>query len=332
MIVVAYEEEIRDPATGAITYAQLGTETHQDIDEVMLPSNPEDGSPIFLTKKFTGQPEYRWRVQSVCQKAGTPDAHYLVTLSRGKQVAKHFYLKNILVARGEKVRAVVHPWSLVEVEFGHSFTVGKANGDIRGNKRYVDTIQLYSMPKRRLAIVIQVIERSQEDLLQVIPITSKRPLGHDRSTVEVTPALTDFVHYQKQSWAACRMIQTVTASRIIAPMRTIPFQVPARDKGFKTKIQGAVRDSLKDALMYGVNAGGRVAAAKAQAILQEKFVAITKQSAECAASAAALGKQVTELKATLQMYEQFILESDTTLDEVREMYGPSVQGGVAVNN
>jgi uncharacterized protein YifN (PemK superfamily) len=332
MIVVIYEEVIRDKATGANTYAQLGTETHQDIDEVMLPSNPEDGSPIFLTKKFAGQREYRWRVQSVCQKAGVPDARYLVTLSRGKQVPKHFYLKNILAARGEKVRAVVHQWSLVEVEFGHSLTVGKATGDIRGNKRYAETIQLYSMPKRRLAIVIQVIERSQEDLLQVIPITSKRPLGHDRSTVEVTPALTDFFHYQKQSWAACKMIQTVTASRIIAPMRTIPFQAPARDKGFNTKIQGAVRDSLRDALMYGVNAGGRVAAAKAQATLQEKFVALTKQSAESAARAAALGQQVTDLEAKLKMCEQFILDSNTTLDEVREMYGPRVQRGVAVNN
>ncbi|MFM0011508.1 type II toxin-antitoxin system PemK/MazF family toxin [Paraburkholderia sediminicola] len=332
MIVVIYEEVIRDKAAGTITYAQLGTETHQDIDEVMLPSNPEDGSPIFLTKKFAGQRDFRWKVESVCQKAGVPDAHYLVTLSRGQQVLKHFYLKNILAARGEKVRAVVHEWSIVEVEFGHSLTVGKASGDIRSNKRYSDTIQLYSMPKRRLAIVIQVIERSQEDLLQVIPITSKAPFGQDRSIVEVTSALTDFFYYQKRSWAACKMIQTVTASRIIAPARTIPFQAPARDKGFKTKIQGFVRESLRDALMHGVNASGRVKASQALVTMNEKFAALTTQSAESAASAAALGQQVTELEARLKMYEQFVLDSNTTLDEVHELYGPRVQGGAVANN
>ncbi|WP_281718783.1 type II toxin-antitoxin system PemK/MazF family toxin [Pandoraea apista] len=321
MIVVIYEEEIRDEAAGTVRYQRLGTETHDDIDEVMLPSNPDDGSPIFLTKKFSNRAEYRWRVESVCQTAGIPDACYLVTLRRGTQVSKHYYLKNILAARRQRVRAVVHQWSIVEVEFGHSLTVAKATGDIRSNKRYADTIQLYSMPKRRLAIVIQVIERSTEDLLQVIPITSKRPRDGDPSMVEVTGALTGFKYYQKQSWAACKMIQTVTASRVIAPVRAIPYQAAARDKGFKTKIQGAVRDSLKDAIMYGVNAPGRVSAAQTLIAMTAKVAALTAKSEASVASAATFGRQVAELQAKLTMYEQFIADSGTTLDEVREMYG-----------
>lgn len=150
--------------------------------------------------------------------------------------------------------------------------------------------------------------------------------------VEVTSALKDFAFYQKRSWAACRMIQTVTASRIIAPARTIPFQAPARDKGFKTKIQGAVRESLRDALMHGVNASGRVKASQALITTQAECVALKKQSAESAANAAALGQQVAELEAKLKMYEQFVLDSSTTLDEVHQMYGPRVQGGEMANN
>ncbi len=64
-----------------------------------------------MTKKFAGKHDYRWKVESVCQKSGGADVHYLVTLSRGKQVQIHFYLKNILAARSGKVRKVVLEWS-----------------------------------------------------------------------------------------------------------------------------------------------------------------------------------------------------------------------------
>jgi uncharacterized protein YifN (PemK superfamily) len=298
----------------------LGSESHNDIEEVMLPSNPEHGAPIYMTKKFIGQRDYRWKVESVCQKSGGANVHYLVTLSRGAQVQKQFYLKNILAA-GRKVREVVYEWSIVEVEFGHSLTVGKGTGDIGSNKRYADTIQLYSMPKRRLAIVIQVIERSTEDLLQVIPITSKAPFASDRSMVEVTSALAGFSYYQKRSWAACKMIQTVTASRIIAPAKAIRFQAPARDKGFKARVQGPLRDSLKDAIMHGVNASGRVRASQALVTTQAECAALRNQVAAGNANAATLGQRVAELEAKLRMFEQFVTESGMTLEEVHELYG-----------
>lgn len=124
MIVVIYEEEKVDAASGAITYAPLGVETHQDIDEVLLPSNPEARSPIFLTKKFAGNDEYRWQVQSVCQRANALAVEYLVTLSRRKQIPKECYLKNILTSRRDQVRRVIHPWALVEVgvrSFAHGW-------------------------------------------------------------------------------------------------------------------------------------------------------------------------------------------------------------------
>jgi len=67
-IVVTYEEEVEDSASGTTTRIPLGAESHQGIEEVMLPSNPVPNSPIFLTKKFAGNDEYRWQVLDVCHR------------------------------------------------------------------------------------------------------------------------------------------------------------------------------------------------------------------------------------------------------------------------
>ncbi|GAB4062408.1 hypothetical protein [Uliginosibacterium sediminicola] len=146
---------------------------------------------------------------------GVTPLTYVVVLQRRSQIDKQDYLKNIVVARNQKVRRVLHPWAIVEVEFGHALTVGKVSGDVRGNKRYVDTVQQYSMPKRRLAVVLRVLERPSEDLIQVIPITSKPPLLTDKTAVEVTSELSMMAHYQKPNWAVAQMIQTVMRALLL---------------------------------------------------------------------------------------------------------------------
>lgn len=306
MIVVSYEEKIVNVATGAVTTAHLGSETHDAIEEVLLPSNPSPGTPIFFTKKFAGRHEYRWQVNDVRCMQGATALTYVVVLQRRPQIDKQDYLKNILTARKEKVRRVLHPWAIVEVEFGHALTVGKVSGDVRGNKRYVDTVQQYSMPKRRLAVVLQVLERASEDLVQVIPITSKPPLSTDKTAVEVTSELSTMVHYQKPSWAVSQMTQTVTASRIIAPKITPRFGPERRDKGFNQMVRGTVRDALKDAIMHGVAAGGRVS--DSAALVEER------------SKAAQLAHQVSELADKVALYEQLVEYNGLTLDEVREMF------------
>lgn len=308
MIVVNYEETKQD-TQGATVYIALGSETYHDIEEVLLPSSPMGGNPVFCTKKFAKHTEYRWEVESVQCQQGAGNLNYLVRLKRRTQIDKQHYLKNILATRKTRARALLHPWAIVEVEFGHSPTVGKASGDIKGNKRYVDTIQLYSMPKRRLAVVTQVIERTTEDLVQVIPISSKQPPASEQAVVEVTSQLSNMAHYQKPSWAICRMIQTVTASRVIAPMVTFAPGKRARDTSFKTAVRGAVRRDLKDAMMYGVSAGGRVA--EAQALVAEK------------ALSAQLHAQIAELSgkmALFSLYEQVARDTGLSVEEMREMY------------
>lgn len=312
MIIIKYEEERVDHSTGDYTYTALGEEAHKDIEEILLPDTPRT-SPIFFTKKFVGQPEYRWEVRSVEQNQNTTPLTYTVTLIRRRQVEKEFYLKNILATRRYTVRRVIYPWSLVEVEFGHAPTVRKLNCDTRSNKRYADTVQVHSMPKRRLAVVIQVIERNNEDLLQVVPITSQQPHSSDKAAVEITSALSKMVNYQKQSWAICRMIQTVTASRVIAPLVDRSPGPPVRDKSFRTQVRDTVREALKDALMFGVAADNRVQ--------DTANLAIEKQlNEQLKLNTESLTRQIAELEKKLGLYEKLAEYNELTHADVLEMF------------
>lgn len=311
MIVVKYEEEQVDVGTGTITFVQLGVESHQDIEEVLLPNNPTANDPIFFTKKFQGNTEYRWEVKGVIQHPVAVPRTYIVTLRRRNQVGKKYYLKNILAAQAHNAARVLHPWAIVEVEFGHSLTIGKENGNIRSGKRYADTIQHLSMPKRRLAIVIQV-HLGRNELVQVIPISSKPPHAGDNTMVEVTTCLTDMEHYQKPSWAVCSMIQTVTASRIMAPMVKNTSK-PMRDTRFRNLVRGVVRATLKDAIMYGVAAPGRVFAA----------LSLTQALAEnqnLQSQNAALTQRLTSLESQVKLYEKWGLDMNVTIEDLRETY------------
>ncbi|MFC4421555.1 type II toxin-antitoxin system PemK/MazF family toxin [Cupriavidus pampae] len=304
-----YEEATVDATTGAEVYTPLGHEAHHGIEQVLLPLSPTAGNPIFLTKKFIGHPEYRWQVHSVHRAPGANRMIYRVLLIRRTQIDKQYYLKNILASRRKGARSVLHPWALVEVEFGHHFNVGDATGNFKESKQYVDTIQLYSMPKRRLAVVTQVIERKAEDLVQVIPISSKLPEADEQSTVEVTSQLIRMVHYQKRSWAICTMIQTVTASRIIAPLVARTSRLHSRDPTFGIVVRGHIRTQLKDAILHGVAAGSRIS--DTQSLMAEK------------ALSARLSAEVASMETKLELfalYEQVAADSKLTLDEMRQLF------------
>lgn len=313
MIIVIYQEAEKDSASGAVTYKSLGSESHAGIEEVLLPATPQSKNPIFFTKKFAGHIEYRWEVLDIQSQSTTSHAIYTVTLRRRAQIDKAFYLKNIIAARKQQVRSVLHPWALVEVEFGHSPVVGKSNGNIRGNKRYVDTVQLYSMPKRRLAVVIQIITRSGEDLVQIVPITSQPPVPGEKAAVEVTTELSKMKDYQKRSWAVCRMIQTVTASRIIAPL-VKAARTETRDKSFRCSVRGGVvREKLKDALMFGVAADSRVSDTAGFALEKANSLQLTAQVTD-------LNAQVQELRDRIALYERYTAYKGVTLAEVEKMF------------
>lgn len=312
MITIRYEEEKLDPITHSPTCSVLGTELHQQIEEVLLPSVPSIGDPIFFTKKFVGHDAYRWEVLAVTMNLVNGHPTYVVTLSRRPQIDKEFYLKNILAARRNSAVHVLRPWAIVEVEFGHAFQVGKHTGDIRTSKRYVDTMQRFSMRKRRLAIVNQVLS-NRDDLIQVIPISSKVPGPDDKAVAEVTSCLTKMAHYQKPSWAICRMMQTVTASRIMAPLVQIAPHAQARDKGFRNQVRDQAREAVKDALMYGVAADSRVTDRQQLLKAQSDIVQLNTQLARVNGNIAHLGSKAALL-------DRWARDSKVTLEELQELY------------
>lgn len=313
MIVIRYDQEIYDAASGVTTYVVLGTESHHNIEEVFLPSKPSTHNPIFFTKKFMTHTEYRWEVIDINVDLTAAQQTYVVVLKQRFQIEKEHYLQTILAARRNSAVHVLRPWAIVEVEFGHSLNIGKANGDIRSNKRYADTMQRFSMPKRRLAVVNQVLSQ-RDDLIQVIPISSSQPQPNEKACVEVTSDLTNMVNYQKRSWAVCRMMQTVTASRIIAPLiQRVSHAPEVRDKGFRSQIRGSVRDALKDAIMYGVEADFRVA--DTHALVQSK-----NDVALLSTQVAILAQKVAQLEQNAAIYERWAKDEKITMTDLLDLY------------
>ncbi len=164
---------------------------------------------------------------------------------------------------------------------------------------------------------VNMVHPGRDELVQVIPITSKAPRVNDKTMVEVTSCLTNMAHYRKPSWAVCRMIQTVTASRIIAPMiladSAKSSAIRRRDTSFKTQIRGTVRAELKDAMMHGVAAGGRVQAA-------QSLAEVLKEKQRLTALTALLHQQVENLTSDTEIYQRWAAYSRVTMGELRELF------------
>ncbi|WP_230371600.1 type II toxin-antitoxin system PemK/MazF family toxin [Paludibacterium denitrificans] len=159
------------------------------------------------------------------------------------------------------LQAFLRPFHLVEVEYGHPMSIGKVTGEVKSNKRYPESFQLGSMPKRRLAIVLKATQRKATGLVQVVPISSVQPSGHDQSCVEVTDMIAPFgfSSYKKQCWAICGMVEHVSATRIFAP--EIDFGGRKHPPSFKAVLKGEDKKSIQRALVHGV---------EAQAVVEEK--------------------------------------------------------------
>ncbi|MGF6727742.1 uncharacterized protein YifN (PemK superfamily) [Paraburkholderia sp. GAS41] len=308
MIVVNYEEQVTNPATGAVEHQALGSETHTQITEVLLPFTPTPADPIFMTKKFSGRDEYRWEVLGIGQDYTQPQRTYVVTLLRREPVKKNYYLSAILAAKKATPKKVIFRNAIVEVEYGHAMNIGDEAGGVESNKRYVDTVQRGSMPKRRLAIVNQVLERKEQDLIQVIPISSRKPVDNESSLrmVDVTACLSNLIHYQKPSWAICEMMETVAPSRIMAPMRrkftgANGQAVDQRDLAFATKITSSIRQELDDAMMYAVHQKFRIETALNLQETKESTKALQVQVDQLSDKVTALEADLASIAASLNM-------------------------------
>lgn len=309
-----------DPANPAVKLT-LGTESYDEIEESLLPKNPLPNKPVFITKKFVGHAEYRWQVKAISVVQPNP-AIFEVTLGRSAQLSKSYYLPEIL--RGKTIMSVLQKYAFVEVEFGHAPSVGKSDGDIKSNKRYVDTVQDGNMPKRRLAIVLRATsKRPSGAIVQVVPISSVAPHPGDRTAIEVTSSLTTMANYNKQSWAICGMVESIAAGRIIAPMVNWG-RMETRDTGFSTKLDSALRPGFEAALLHGLDR------ANVNAQLTNAVTAstqLTAQNAILANQNLQLNAQLATLTALQQhaavheeMAKELAVLYEVSLEELRDIF------------
>lgn len=320
-IVVKYIEIVHSAATGQNVSHLLGTETYADIEESLLPKTPALNKPVFITKKFTGAAAYRWKVQDVVMAQQGPVV-FEVTLSRYAQLLKEYYLPEIL--RGKAIMSVLQKYTIVEVEFGHPPVIGKSDGAFRSNKRYVDSIQDGNMPKRRLAIVLRATSRQPSGaVVQVVPISSAVPHAGDKTTLEVTSSLSAMSNYNKQSWAICGMVETVSAGRIIAPMVDWGKK-QTRDTGFSTKLEVTLRPAFESALLYGLDRASVNAqisqSLTANALLGAQNTQLAIDNSLLVAKLAALQQAHQHAAAHEAMARQLATTNGIDFDELRSIY------------
>lgn len=303
-----------DPADPTVKLI-LGTEIYDEVEESLLPKNPAPDKPVFMTKKFVGHIEYRWQVKAVVVVQCNPVV-FEVILGRSAQLAKSYYLPEIL--RGKTIMSVLQKYALVEVEFGHAPSVGKSDGDIKSNKRYVDTVQDGNMPKRRLAIVLRATsKRPSGAIVQVVPISSVAPHSGDRTAIEVTSSLTRMAHYNKKSWAICGMVESIAAGRIIAPMVDWGKK-QMRDTGFSTKLDAGLRPGFEAALLYGLD----------RANVNAQLTNSVTASTQLAAQNAILANENLQLKkqlAVLTALQQHAAAHEEMAKELAVQYGVSLE-------
>lgn len=322
MIIVLYKRKTYDHATNTHAAEVLGKETHEHIGEVLIPRNPDANSPIFITKKFLAHAEYRWKVVRVVVGQPCPGSSqtFEVFVEPSPQLLRGEYLSNILKTPGKTISNVLHRYALVEVEYGHPLAVGKINSDIRTNKRYADSLQYGSMPKRRLAIINRVSSYGMNPVIQAIPISSVPPRSGDNSSVEVTGSLASMVHYNKQSWAVTSMIETIAPTRIIAPLVQWNKKAIGRDTGFRTRLEPKDRVNLLSALMYGVNSESRLRDTADLLAAREDVKKHEGELAQLRQQVSMMQSQATYFSAYEQMAKEYAEQIGQKFDLLRDEY------------
>lgn len=201
----------------------LGTKSFDDIDEVLIPVsniNKKKIPPFFITMKFSGVQNFRWKVEHFL---GISEGVWGVWLS-AKNTSGDIYLSQTLALSGRRTAGqLTRKGTIVIVEYGHiyqSFNFsdnGFSNSDI-----YPCSNQEGEMHKRRPAILVSCDAWGAK----VIPITSVEPEGFtvNNSVFELetksTENISEFTSGRK-SYALCEMIQSVSYNRILPPLERL---------------------------------------------------------------------------------------------------------------
>lgn len=227
----------------------LGVDAFCGTSECHIPDYSANGHPITLTKFFHGHVTYKWLIKDLVH---LPNNVTAITLEGRSNSLSEEFLKQTIFSNRSVINKLQFG-TLVEVEFGYISSVKRSNGIISENERYPDSIQKGEIHKRRLCVVV----KADGNRVQVVPITSKAKSTSDLSMVQLSQdSLKDISGYNAQtnsSTAICRMIKTVSTSRVLPPLAfsggtTSPF----RDKKYSKKLTGVDIQKLRQSLSHAV--------------------------------------------------------------------------------
>lgn len=246
----------------------LGAESLSGITETLLPDFSPEGHAISITKFFEGQQAHRWQVISVDHS--DPSSVNVHLKPRENSNEEEFLYKTHSNRR--RVISNLRQGTFVEVDFGYIPAVKKANGDLRSNKRYPDTINRGEMHKRRLCIVVN----AKPTGVQVVPITSQPQSDRDLSTFLLShdslSELTNYNNANVPAYALCSMIETVATTRILPPRS---FRLGAgwqlRDTSYRQALTKPDKRKFSEALAHSIGCGDYYKTKDNQAQLYQKL-------------------------------------------------------------
>ncbi|ENO2186942.1 type II toxin-antitoxin system PemK/MazF family toxin [Vibrio sp. 2art] len=283
------------------TTDELGREECQGITEVLFPDiNYEKNSHVMtITKMFVGQPHCRWQVKSVEHPKDDEINVYLEP--RIPSEPEVFLSQTHKVKRS--VISQLRKGTLVEVDYGYIPSVKKSSGDTKSNKRYPDSRQSGEMHKRRLAIVV----KASGNRVQIVPVSSSIPPAGDRACFELDRAsLEKLIHYNdenKQSFAICSMIETISLTRILPPLakpiKKVGRQAAQRSDGYPHKLSKIDLKALDKALSVIVGISD--------------YQEIKEKNSELYLSNSALKKSEAALQVKCEAFEAEIVKAQESL-------------------
>lgn len=189
----------------------LGEETYSSIDEVILYKENS-----FFTRKFKGDPCYRWMVVS-CSFNIINSAHCIqVVCDRVTTSLEEKYLFKLNKESGGKTKRYIKVGSIIEVDIGFIPIIYRIHDGLQGsNKRYTDFIQKPEPHKRRMAVVVS--NQGEDDYYMVVLVTSLK--SEKINSIILSRESTDGLpkYNKKDSYVICDVVFPVSFTRILAP-------------------------------------------------------------------------------------------------------------------
>lgn len=255
-------------------------------------------------------------------------AVYTVTLSKlFSSNVPEVYLRQTLDKTRQSLESLIRPGTLVDVDYGFIQTIARADGEIRTNKRYCDTLQKGEMHKRRLAVVV----RAKRGIVQVAPVTSQQPAPADKTCFQLSkPLLTQLAQWGasgKDSWVLTGMIESISTSRILPPVTAFKKSGQSRhgrNPNYSLRLSALEAADMKICLGHSVGIGDyqqtKVRLAEAQQNLSV-LPSLTAELATLKASLAVMADENRQLRLVEEVAQGWCKQmgANTLEDEVSEL-------------